>query len=129
MNVLTELKNRGLQDILIACVDGLKGFRDAINSVYPQTHIQLCIIHMIRNSLKYASWKEYKTVTSGLKTVNQAPTEEAALMALDAFAETWDDRYPQISKSLRAHWENLNTLFRYPPDTCRAITPRTLSNR
>ncbi|WP_438403551.1 IS256 family transposase [Escherichia coli] len=121
LSVLTELKNRGLQDILIACVDGLKGFPDAINSVFPQTHIQLCIIHMVRNSLKYVSWKDYKAVTSGLKTVYQAPTEEAALMALDAFAEVWDDKYPQISKSWRAHWENLNTLFRYPPDIRKAI--------
>ncbi|KFR75543.1 transposase [Salmonella enterica subsp. enterica serovar Bareilly str. CFSAN000966] len=69
LSVLTELKNRGFQDILIACVDGLKGFPDAINSVFPQTHIQLCIIHMVRNSLKYVSWKDYKAVTSGLKTV------------------------------------------------------------
>ena len=121
LSVLTELKNRGLQDILIACVDGLKGFPDAINSVYPQTHIQLCIIHMVRNSLKYVSWKDYKVVTSGLKTVYQAPTEEAELMALDAFAKVWDDKYPQISKSWRAHWENLNTLFSYPPDIRKAI--------
>ncbi|EDV2803264.1 IS256 family transposase [Salmonella enterica subsp. diarizonae] len=121
LSVLTELKNRGLRDILIACVDGLKGFPDAINSVFPQTHIQLCIIHMVRNSLKYVSWKDYKAVTSGLKTVYQAPTEEAALMALDAFAEVWDDKYPQISKSWRAHWENLNTLFSYPPDIRKAI--------
>lgn len=121
LNVLTELKNRGLQDILIACVDGLKGFPEAINSVYPQTHIQLCIIHMVRNSLKYVSWKDYKGVTSGLKAVYQAPTEEAALMALDAFANVWDDKYPQISKSWRAHWENLNTFFGYPPDIRKAI--------
>lgn len=121
LNVLTELKNRGLQDILIACVDGLKGFPDAINSVYPQTHIQLCIIHMVRNSLKYVSWKDYKAVTSGLKTVYQAPTEAAALMALDNFADAWDDKYPQISKSWRAHWENLNTFFGYPPDIRKAI--------
>ncbi|MFV8799376.1 IS256 family transposase [Yersinia sp. LJYL362] len=121
LGVLTELKNRGLQDILIACVDGLKGFPDAINSVYPQTHIQLCIIHMVRNSLKYVSWKDYKAVTGGLKTVYQAPTEEAALMALDNFAATWDDKYPQISKSWRAHWENLNTFFDYPPDIRKAI--------
>ncbi|HBM2944837.1 IS256 family transposase [Klebsiella michiganensis] len=121
LSVLTEMKNRGLQDILIACVDGLKGFPDAINSVFPQTHIQLCIIHMVRNSLKYVSWKDYKAVTSGLKAVYQAPTEEAALMALDAFAGEWDDKYPQISKSWRAHWENLNTLFSYPPDIRKAI--------
>ncbi|HDG1697624.1 TPA: IS256 family transposase [Kluyvera ascorbata] len=121
LSVLTELKNRGLQDILIACVDGLKGFPDAINSVYPQTHIQLCIIHMVRNSLKYVAWKDYKAVTSGLKAVYQAPTEDAALMALDGFAEAWDDKYPQISKSWRAHWENLNTFFGYPPDIRKAI--------
>ena len=121
LSVLTELKNRGLQDILIACVDGLKGFPDAINSVYPQAHIQLCIIHMVHNSLKYVSWKDYKAVTSGLKAVYQAPTEEAALMALDAFADEWDDKYPQISKSWRAHWENLNTFFGYPPDIRKAI--------
>ncbi|MBN3253741.1 IS256 family transposase [Pectobacterium brasiliense] len=121
LNVLTELKNRGLQDILIACVDGLKGFPDAINSVYPQTHIQLCIIHMVRNSLKYVSWKDYKGVTSGLKAVYQAPTEEAALMALDKFAGIWDEKYPQVSKSWRAHWENLNTFFGYPSDIRKAI--------
>jgi putative transposase len=102
-------------------VDGLKGFPDAINSVYPQTHIQLCIIHMVRNSLKYVSWKDYKAVTGGLKTVYQAPTEEAALMALDTFAGAWDDKYPQISKCWRAHWENLNTFFGYPPDIRKAI--------
>lgn len=121
LSVLTELKNRGLQDILITCVDGLKGFPDAINSVYPQTHIQLCIIHMVRNSLKYVAWKDYKAVTSGLRTVYQAPTEEAALMALDAFAGVWDDKYPQISKSWRTHWENLNTFFGYPADIRKAI--------
>lgn len=121
LSVLTELKSRGLQDILIACVDGLKGFPDAINSVYPQTHIQLCIIHRVRNSLKYVAWKDYKAVTSGLRTVYQAPTEEAALMALDAFAGVWDDKYPQISKSWRTHWENLNTFFGYPADIRKAI--------
>ncbi|ELI8045195.1 IS256 family transposase [Yersinia enterocolitica] len=121
LSVLTELKNRGLQDILIACVDGLKGFPDAINSVYPQTHIQLCIIHMVRNSLKYVSWKDYKAVTGGLKAVYQAPTEEAALMALEQFEGGWDDKYPQISKSWYAHWENLNTFYNYPPDIRKAI--------
>nr|WP_113869810.1 IS256 family transposase [Brenneria salicis]NMN90247.1 putative transposase [Brenneria salicis ATCC 15712 = DSM 30166]NMN92154.1 putative transposase [Brenneria salicis ATCC 15712 = DSM 30166]RBP56840.1 putative transposase [Brenneria salicis ATCC 15712 = DSM 30166]RLM31170.1 IS256 family transposase [Brenneria salicis ATCC 15712 = DSM 30166] len=121
LNVLTELKNRGLQDILIACVDGLKGFPEAINSVYPQTHIQLCIIHMVRNSLKFVSWKDYKGVTAGLKAVYQSPTEEAALMALDVFANARDGKYPQISKSWRAHWENLNTFFGYPPDIRKAI--------
>ena len=121
LNVLTELKNRGLNDILIACVDGLKGFPDAINTVYPEARIQLCIVHMVRNSLKFVSWKDYKAVTSGLKAVYQAPTEEAALMALDKFAGVWDEKYPQISKSWRTHWENLNTFFGYPPDIRKAI--------
>jgi putative transposase len=121
LSVLTELKNRGLNDILIACVDGLKGFPDAINSVYPKTRIQLCIIHMVRNSLKYVSWKDYKAVTSDLKRVYQAVTEDAALQALEAFATTWDVKYPQISKSWFAHWPNLNTFFAYPVDIRKAI--------
>ena len=121
LSVLTELKNRGLQDILIACVDGLKGFPDAINTVYPDTHIQLCIIHMVRNSLKYVSWKDYKAVTSDLKRIYQAVTEESALQALEVFASTWDDKYPQISKSWYGHWQNLNTLFAYPADIRKAI--------
>lgn len=121
LSVLTELKNRGVHDILIACVDGLKGFPDAIASVYPQTRIQLCIIHMVRNSLKYVSWKDYKAVTSDLKRVYQAVTEEAALQALDTFAATWDGKYPQISKSWNAHWHNLNTLYAYPTDIRKAI--------
>lgn len=121
LSVLTELKNRGVNDILIACVDGLKGFPDAIASVYPQTRIQLCIIHMVRNSLKYVSWKDYKAVTSDLKRIYQSATEEAALQALESFAGSWDDKYPQISKSWYAHWQNLNTLFAYPSDIRKAI--------
>jgi len=121
LSVLTELKNRGLNDILIACVDGLKGFPDAINSVYPQTRIQLCIIHMVRNSLKYVSWKDYKAVTADLKSIYQAVTEDAGLKALDEFSHQWDDKYPQISKSWRAHWVNLNTFFAYPMDIRKAI--------
>lgn len=86
LNVLTELKNRGLNDILIACVDGLKGFPDAINIVYPEARIQLCIVHMARNSLRFISWKDYKAVTRDLKAIYQAPTEEAGQQALEAFA-------------------------------------------
>lgn len=121
LNVLTELQNRGVQDILIACVDGLKGFPDAINAVFPQTRIQLCIVHMVRHSLKYVSWKDYKSVTQALKQVYQAKTEELALQALDTFADLWDDKYPSISKSWRVHWENLNTFFAYPADIRKAI--------
>lgn len=121
LNVLTELQQRGVEDILIACVDGLKGFPDAINAVFPQTHIQLCILHMVRNSLKYVSWKDYKAVTADLKRVYRSATEDEALLELERFAETWDGQYPQISKSWRTHWHNLNTLFNYPEDIRKAI--------
>ena len=121
LNVLTELQNRGVNDILIACVDGLKGFPEAINAVYPHTQIQLCIVHMIRNSLKYVPWKDYRAVTADLKLIYNSITEEQALLALEQFAERWDDKYPQISKSWRAHWENIRTLFNYPEDIRKAI--------
>jgi putative transposase len=121
LNVLTELQQRGVEDILIACVDGLKGFPDAINAVFPQTHIQLCIVHMVRNSLKYVSWKDYKAVTADLKRIYRSATEDEALLELERFAETWDGQYPQISKSWRTHWHNLNTLFNYPEDIRKAI--------
>ena len=121
LSVLTELKNRGLKDILIACVDGLKGFPDAINTIYPDTHIQLCIIHMVRNNLKYVSWKDYKAVTADLKKIYQAVTEDAALQALDEFGQKWDEKYPQISKSWLANWSNLNTFFAYSMDIRKAI--------
>ena len=99
LNVLTELQNRGVKDILIACVDGLKGFPDAINTVFPDAHIQLCIVHMVRNSMRFVPWKDYKAITADLKKIYQATTEEQALSSLDDFAERWDDKYPQISKS------------------------------
>lgn len=121
LNVLTELKNRGLQDILVACVDGLKGFPEAIEAVYPQTRVQLCIVHMVRNSLRYVSWKDYKAVTTGLKSIYQAPTEQAALQSLEEFAHIWDSRYPQISRSWRMNWENLSTFFSYPADIKKVI--------
>ena len=113
LNVLTELQNRGVKDILIACVDGLKGFPDAIQAVYPQTQIQLCIVHMVRNSMRYVPWKDYKAIAADLKQIYQATTEEEALLALDRFCEKWDAKYPrQIGRSWRTHWENLNTLFK-----------------
>ena len=121
LSVLTELQHRGVEDILIACVDGLKGFPDAINAVFPQTHVQLCIVHMVRNSLKYVSWKDYKAVTTDLKSVYRSSTEEEALLELERFSDTWDEQYPQISKSWRAHWQNLNTIFNYPADIRKAI--------
>ena len=121
LNVLTELQNRGVKDILIACVDGLKGFPDAISTAFPETQIQLCIVHMVRNSVKYVPWKDYKPVTADLKRIYQSVTEEEALQALDEFADRWDERYPQISRSWRSHWQNLNTLYRYPADIRKVI--------
>ncbi len=121
LGVMTELQNRGVKDILIACVDGLKGFPEAINAVYPSTQIQLCIVHMVRNSVKFVPWKDYRSVTTDLKQIYQAATEEEALLARQRFADRWDDKYPQISRSWEANWENLNTLFRYPPDIRKAI--------
>ena len=121
LNVLTELKNRGVQDILIACVDGLKGFPDAINTAFENTQIQLCIVHMVRNSLKFVPYNDYKAVTKDLKTIYQAINEEQALKALDGFSARWDDKYPSISTSWRRHWDNLNTLFIYPNDIRKAI--------
>lgn len=120
-NVLTELKNRGLKDILIACVDGLKGFPEAINAVYPDTQVQLCIVHMIRNSLKFVSWKDYKAVTADLKRVYQAPTEAMALHALEDFTAKWQVKYPLISKCWHDNWANIATLFSYPEDIRKAI--------
>lgn len=121
LNVLTELQNRGVKDILIACVDGLKGFPEAIQTAFPLAQIQLCIVHMVRNSIKYVPWKDYKPVTADLKRIYQSVTEEEALLALTQFEERWDAKYPQISRSWRAHWHNLNTLFKYPEDIRRAI--------
>ena len=121
LGVLTELNSRGVKDILIACVDGLKGFPEAIEAAFPQTQIQLCIVHMVRNSMKYVPWKDYKAIATDLKRIYQSSTEDEALLELERFAETWGDKYPQISKSWRANWSNLNTLFAYPEEIRRAI--------
>ncbi|NBY62989.1 MAG: IS256 family transposase [Betaproteobacteria bacterium] len=121
LSVLTELKSRGVQDILIACVDGLKGFPEAIAAEYPETRIQLCIVHMLRGSLKYVSWKDYKKVTTDLKEVYQATTEAQALKALENFGITWNSQYPQIAKSWTNNWVNLRTIFDYPPEIRKAI--------
>jgi transposase-like protein len=121
LSVLTELKTRGVQDILIACVDGLKGFPEAINTEYPETRVQLCVVHMIRNSLRYVTWKDYKAVTTDLKRVYQALTEDQAVAELERFGQAWNDKYPSIAKSWNTHWANLRTLFDYPPDIRKAI--------
>ena len=121
LGVLTELKNRGLEQILIACVDGLSGFPEAIEVVYPQARVQLCIIHQVRNSLKYVSWKDYKAVTADLKSIYRSATEDEALQELEKFGEKWDEKYPKISKSWENHWLNLRTIFDFPEEIRKAI--------
>ncbi len=119
--VLNSLRNRGIEDIFIACTDNLFGFSTAIEAVFPKTEIQNCIIHQIRNSSKYVSYKDLKALMADLKAVYAAVDEDAALMALDAFSEHWDKKYPTISQSWRANWANLSTYFKFPQKLRRLI--------
>ena len=121
LTVLTELQNRGVEDVLIACVDGLTGFPDAINTVFSQAQVQLCIVHQVRNSLKYVSYKDRKAVAAGLKRIYQSATVEEAETELSAFEEAWGEKFPSIGKSWRVNWDNLITLFDYPDDIRRTI--------
>lgn len=121
LKVVTELQNRGVKDILIACVDGLKGFPDAINSTFPQTEVQLCIVHMVRNSLKFVSWKDKKKLAKDLKAVYGSVNEEQAKEKLDELSEKWDEQYPMVSKSWRANWSFIVPFLAYPPDIRKAI--------
>jgi putative transposase len=119
--VLTELRNRGLQDIFIACCDGLTGFPEAIEAIFPQTTVQLCIVHMVRNSLSYVSYKDRKAVAADLKRVYTANTDTEAQQQLEAFGKAWDERYPTIRKSWEAHWARVIPFFSFPPDIRKAI--------
>jgi len=121
LGVLTELQNRGVQDILIACVDGLKGFPEAIETVYPKTQVQLCIIHLVRHSLRYVSWKERKRVAADLRTIYTASTAEAAEQALEAFEKKWQGRFPSIARSWRSNWVHIIPFFSYPPAIRKVI--------
>ena len=121
MGVLNELKNRGVQDMLLAAVDGLTGFPDAINAVFPQTEVQLCIVHLVRNSLKYVPYKNRRAVAADLKEIYLAPSEAAAKMALDTFAEKWDEKYPAISKSWDNHWNEVIPYLKFSPEIRKAI--------
>ena len=121
LSVLTELQNRGVSDIFIACVDGLTGFPDAIAAAYPKTQVQLCMVHMVRNSLKYVSYKDRKAVAQALRAIYSAPTEAAAEAALEALASDWDERYASVSRLWRRHWEHVIPLFSYPPEIRRII--------
>ena len=121
LQVVTELKNRGVQDILIACVDGLKGFPEAIEAVFPQTEIQLCLVHLVRHSLKYVTWKERKEVVADLRLIYQASTVTEAELQLAAFAQKWDERYPSISPSWRRNWERIIPFLAYPSEIRKVI--------
>jgi len=119
--VISELKNRGVEDILIACVDGLKGFPEAINAVFPKTEVQQCVIHLIRNTLRYISYKDSKAIMADLKKVYKAPTEEAALQQLEIAEQNWSKKYPLALKSWRNNWANISTFFKYPPEIRKII--------
>ena len=121
LQVVTELKNRGVQDIFIACVDGLKGFPDAIEAVYPKTAVQLCLVHMVRHSLNYVSWKLRKAVAADLKAVYSASTVDEAAIRLNEFEDTWGADYPTIVKSWRSNWARITPFFDYPPEIRRII--------
>ena len=121
LNVLNDLKNRGVQSVYVFCVDGLTGFREAISSVYPKAQIQRCIIHQIRSSTKFVSYKDIKKLMSDLKTVYQAINEEEALNNLMKFKETWGKTYPSCVKSWEENWDILSTFFAYPAEVRRII--------
>lgn len=121
LSVLTELTNRGVKDVFIACVDGLTGFPDAINAVFPKTKIQLCIVHLIRNSLRYVPYKDMKAVVADLKVIYRAVSIEQAEEALLVFSEKWDKKYPAISRSWHKNWSNIITLFDYPDEIRKII--------
>jgi putative transposase len=121
MHVLTEIKNRGVKDIFIGCVDGLKGFPEAMAVVFPLTAVQLCLVHMVRHSLSYVGWKERKEVAIDLRSIYRAATEAEAEQALTAFEQKWDRKFPSIGKSWRSHWSELVTFMKYPAEIRKAI--------
>jgi putative transposase len=121
LQVATEVKNRGVQDIFIACVDGLKGLPQAIETVFPKAQVQLCIVHLVRNCLNYVSWKERKVVAADLKPIYRAATSEDAWLQLEAFAEKWDGRYPGISQIWRRNWDQVTPFFAYPAEIRKVI--------
>lgn len=121
LSILTELKNRGVKDILIACVDGLKGFPEAIEAAYPQTQVQLCIVHLVRHSLNFVSWKQRKEMADDLKVIYSASTVEQAETNLEAFRMKWDDTHPKVGQSWRNNWQRIIPYFAYPPQIRRVI--------
>ena len=121
LQVVTELKNRGVSDIFIACVDGLKGFPEAIESVFPKTEVQLCIVHLVRHSLNYVGWKQRKEVATDLKSIYTAATDTQAEQRLAEFGLKWDAKFPMISKSWRSNWTRVIPFFAHPPEIRKII--------
>jgi transposase-like protein len=121
LSIMNELKTRGVQDILLAAVYGLTGFPDAIAAVYPKTEVQLCMVHMVRNSVRFVPYKDRKAVIAGLKNIYLAPSAELASSALDEFAEAWDKKYPMISKSWRSRWNEVIPFFKFSPEIRKAV--------
>lgn len=121
LQVLTELRNRGVEDIFIACVDGLKGFPEAIETVFPQTQVQLCIVHLVRHSLNYVSWKQRREAAAALKPIYTAATADAAQLALDEFAGKWDRTHPTISQVWRRNWERVTPFFSFPAQIRKVV--------
>ena len=121
LTIMNNLKNRGVEEILIACIDGLTGFPQAIDAVYPHAEVQQCIIHQIRNSTRFVSYKDLRRLMADLKLVYAAPSEETALEYLEEFASKWDAKYPKISKSWKEHWPTLSTYFKYPQEIRKII--------
>ena len=121
LQVLTELRNRGVQDIFLACVDGLKGFPQAIETVFPKTTVQLCIVHMVRASLNYVNWKQRKQVADDLKTIYRAATESEAEQRLKDFSDKWDGKYPSISALWRRNWLGIVPFFQFPPEIRKIV--------
>ena len=135
LQILTDLKNRGVRDIFIACVDGLKGFPEVIETVFPKAQVQLCIVHLVRQSLQYVGYKERKAVVADLQKIYRAATREEAEIELDRFAEKWDEKFPTIAQTWRRNWERIVVFFAYPPEirgviyTTNAIESTNMSLR
>ena len=121
LQVLTEIHNRGVNDVFIACVDGLKGFAEAVEAVFPKAQVQLCIVHLVRHSLNYVSWKQRKRVASDLRSIYTAPTAEAAELALDQFAGKWDPTHAVISQVWRRNWARVIPFFAFPSEIRKVI--------
>ena len=121
LHVVTEIRNRGVRDVLLVCCDGLKGFPEAIESVFPYAIVQTCIVHMVRNSLSFVAWGKRRAVAKDLKAIYRADTEEQAQAALEAFEEEWGRKYPSIARSWRANWERVSPFFAFPKDIRRVV--------